>query len=257
MRLNFKDYLRLIWMRWADAIIFYSESRKDDVVNLGCNKPACFVAPNTIDTGKYQVLWERLQIETKLRVTSRLGLGMCNMIYVGRLVSEKGVMDLIDLARWCENWPKPPSLIIVGGGELEQPLRKALQDYAARVKFLGPIFDSILLGELLYCANIMVCTGYVGLNVVDSLSMGCPFATINDRNLDKRHSPEISYLRAGENAIIADNLEELGMRLRLWFERGEGISLNKEEIRREFLQSTSIEEQFSGMKAAFESLSKS
>lgn len=146
----------------------------------------------------------------------------------------------------------PPSLLIIGGGELEKQLRDACAAYFNRTRFLGAIFDPQLRSELLFCSDIMVSPGYLGLNVVDSLAMGCPVATLDDDRLSKRHSPEVTYLVQGDNAMFSSSIENLGLDLSRWFSDGGSPLRERERIRNDFLESCSIDVQFDGLKNALE-----
>lgn len=251
-KMDWKDRLRLLWMKWADAILFYSEARKADVEKVTGANARYFVAPNTVDTSTYARLFDTLELEGRKNVQARLRFKEPAMIYVGRLTADKEVMGLAELLRLAAGCNIPPNLIVVGGGELADALQSACSALKDRIRFYGPLFDARKLGELIYCSDIMVCPGYVGLNVVDSLAMGCPFATIHDSQLVKRHSPEVGYLKEGQNALFGSSLPDLGRRLCEWFDCGMGISLDRREIRSRFLDSSSVERQLSGMKAAFE-----
>lgn len=255
-KLDWKDRLRLRWIKWADAILFYSEDRKADVEKVTGPSHQYFVAPNTLDTSTYRNLYERLEPEGREFVAAELGISIPCMVYVGRLTSEKEVMGLADIVRITSSCKNPPGLQVVGGGELSDALMSACSEFGGRVRFHGPVFDATLLGKLIFCSSIMVCPGYLGLNVADSLALGCPFATIHDSHLVKRHSPEICYLHEGKNAIFAESLPDLGQRLCHFFDNSIGISESQDEIRSNFMNASSLERQFSGMKAALLKASK-
>ena len=256
-KLDWKDRIRLLWINWADSIIFYSDDRKADVEKFTGPNAKYFVALNTVDTSNYISVFETLENEGLESVADRLSIGIPSMIFVGRLTAEKEVLGLAELLRMTASCTNPPDLQIVGSGELTRSLELACSPFQDRVRFHGAIFDTRKLGELIYCSSIMVSPGYLGLNVVDSLAMGCPFATIHDMHISKRHSPERCYLTDGQNAIFASGMADFGRRLCEWFNHQHGVALSRSEIRRRFLESCSLENQFSRMSAAFEHKSHS
>jgi len=248
--LGWKDRVRLLWMRWADAVVFYSQDRREAVEQFTGKVPHFFVAPNTLDTQAYGDYMQVLEFEGRAEVRKRLAVFKPCMIYVGRLAAEKEVLGLAELLRTTAGGSQVPDLIVVGGGELESALHEACAPFAGRVRLLGPVFDPAQRCRWIYAADIMVCPGYAGLNVVDALALGCPFAAVHENSLIRRHSPEIAYVRHGENGIIAPSLPELGSALSRWFESGLGIALDRQSIRRTFLQESSIERQSEGLKSA-------
>ncbi|NJK90790.1 MAG: glycosyltransferase [Blastochloris sp.] len=239
-KLGLKDRVRLWWMNWADAVIFYSQERMRDVERFTGPKEQFFVAPNTLDTNAYKEQYELLEREGREAVRRRLGLNRKTLIYVGRLTEEKGVMHLPELLKRTVKSPVAPDLIVIGGGEKEGVLTKSLQVWPDRVRMLGPIFDASQRCAWIYAADLMICMGYAGLNVVDSLAMGCPYATIDDKYLPYRHSPEISYLKNGVNALVADSHEVLSDQLAQWAAGNILIQLEREEIRSEFSRNVQL-----------------
>lgn len=244
------DFVRLQWMRWSDSVLFYSEGRKADVTAIMGPCAKFFVAPNTLDTSVYDQVFHALKTRMREDILREAGMTSPSMIYVGRLSAEKEVLRLVDVLGLTDGCKRPPSLHIVGGGEEEAELRSCCAKFGNRVVFHGPIFDAEKLGVLIYCSDLMLCSGYVGLNVVDSLAMGCPFATMNDRYLIKRHSPEVRYLYEGENAIFADGVRDLAQRLIDFFEGTFQFSLDRSEIRDRFRSDCSLSRQFEGMRNA-------
>lgn len=88
------------------------------------------------------------------------------------------------------------SLIVVGGG----PETYKIQNAAARygwLHFAGPKFGTDL-APYFRCARALLMPGLVGLVVIDSFVAGVPLITTDN----KIHSPEIAYLRHGENGLI-------------------------------------------------------
>jgi glycosyltransferase involved in cell wall biosynthesis len=250
--LGLADRIRLWWMGWADAVIFYSESRRKDVERLAGSQRHFFVAPNTLDTAVYEEQFGLLESEGREAVRRRLGVNRLTLLYVGRLTEEKDVLGLPHLLEATAGSSQAPDLVVIGGGEQEAALARALRAWPDRARMLGPIFDTPLRCAWVYAADLMVCTGYAGLNVVDSLAMGCPYGTVDDRTLIRRHSPEISYVEGGVNGWIASSREDLADAIRRWAGGEPLIQLSRPEIRQKFLAESSIERQFSGIKGGLE-----
>jgi len=251
-KLDLKDRLRLVWLRWADAVVFYSEDRKRDVVEVTGDKEKYFVAPNALDTITYHRIYDDLSKMGRDKLRAQLGIVRPTLVYLGRLVSEKEVLRLPEILYLTAGAAHPPDLIIIGSGPLEPTLKQQCMPYGARVRFLGPIYDAKELGKYMFCADLMITLGYVGLNVVDSLAMGCSVATLEDGVLAKRHSPEVSYLKDGENAIFSSTVESLAFKICHWLDRRPAAPDQREKIRRDFLEACSIKNQFSGLRDSFD-----
>ena len=250
--LNFADQVRLVWIKMADAIVFYSDDRKADVEDITGRSPKYFVAPNTHDTADLERVYQHLYQEGRTSVRSRLGVAGPTLVYIGRLTKDKDVLRLADILKGTDHISNPPNMIIIGGGELESDLRKSCQPFIKRVRFIGSVFDPLKKGEWIYSADLMVSPGYVGLNVVDSLAMGTPLATLGNAALIKRHSPEVTYLKEGVNAIFSPDITCLCHAIVRWIDDGSGISGTRPSIRELFLKSSSQDQQFEGLRKAFD-----
>ncbi|MFZ4779140.1 MAG: glycosyltransferase family 4 protein, partial [Terrimicrobiaceae bacterium] len=88
-RVDWKDRLRLLWIKWADAILFYSEARRSDVEMVTGPSDKYFVAPNTLDTEPYRVIYDTLETSGREAAALELSIPVPSMIYVGRLTSDK------------------------------------------------------------------------------------------------------------------------------------------------------------------------
>lgn len=246
--LGWKDRIRLLWMRWADAVLFYSEDRRMKAVEVIGESPKFFVAPNTLDTQIYQELFAQLEEEGRVAVRKELGVERPLLLYVGRLCVEKEVLGLVEILEGAEAAGLVADLAVIGGGDQAGALQEACARYGERVRFLGPIFDLAEKCRWIYAADAMVCPGYAGLNVVDALAMGCPFFAVDDGRLLKRHSPEIGYVVPGKNGGIAEGRQAMGRELARFLEEGGG---DRAAIRESFLRACSIERQFAAMRDAF------
>jgi len=103
-------------LQWADAITVVSKEAKDHYSKLGFN---VYHIPNAVDINK---------IPKKGRK-----LFQNQIIFVGRLSKEKGVIQLLKLV---EILPKNITLLILGSGPLENLVKKTEQKFQ-NLKYLG------------------------------------------------------------------------------------------------------------------------
>lgn len=251
-KLNLRDRLRLMWLRWADAVIFYSADRLRDVEEITGPQPGFFVAPNALDVNACDAFHAQLVREGRERVRRRLGLAGWTVVYLGRLTAEKEPLKLAEFMRHAREHGIR-RLEVIGGGELEQEVKAACAYLGEGVRFHGPVFDPLRRHELLFAADMLISPGYVGLNVADSLVAGCPVATLTNPALVKRHSPEITYVHEGFNGVLAVDIPELAAQVGRWLASiQDGAEARREAIRERFRRECSLESQFEGMKRAFE-----
>ena len=117
-------------------------------------------------------------------------------IFCGRLVAEKR-LDLLREACEIAHERRPDfRLIVVGDGPHEEDVRRMARD-CAWVRFIGPKYGADL-APYLAVSDFLLMPGLVGLVIVDSFAAGVPLITTDHR----KHSPEIEYLRHGENALM-------------------------------------------------------
>lgn len=89
------------------------------------------VVPNAVDAEMFRPL-------DKTRCRATLDLSGFVVGYVGRLVEEKGLLDLVDALQWCD---ASVNLLFVGSGELREKLeaRASQLDSSTRVRFIDAV----------------------------------------------------------------------------------------------------------------------
>ncbi len=87
-------------------------------------------------------------------------------------------------------------LIVVGDGPQEYRLRAMAAD-CPWLRVVGPKFDGEL-AAYLSVSDFMLMPGLVGLVIVDCFAAEVPLITTDHNG----HSPEIEYLRHGENGLM-------------------------------------------------------
>ncbi len=111
----------------ADFVVGRSAEAIDNLRAKGYGGPAAAV-PNAVDTELFRPLD---------RVECRRALGLSGFVagYVGRLVEEKGLADMVAALPFC---PPEVNLVFAGSGPFQQTLRQQAEalGMAGRVKFL-------------------------------------------------------------------------------------------------------------------------
>ncbi len=201
------DLYRMALAKWVDACVCYT----DDVADLlrpYVPDESCFVARNTLDTHTLFRLYESLTSEGKETIRSQLGIPIDSktLIYIGRLIPDKRPKVLLDLHKSLSEETNS-TLIIIGDGPERENINAAIKNESINNVFLlGAISDLEDSAAWMYASDIMVCPGYVGLNVNHALCMGLPVITYDSPDPKIRyHSPEIAFLINGVNGMIVDH----------------------------------------------------
>ena len=113
----------------ADGVITVSYAMKDELTYLGFPQDKLHVCWNGIDPMKYNP--ETIPRDEVLKLRRRYGIADDDILlfFIGRLVTIKGVENLVrGLPEVVREFPKV-KLLILGVGELEHTLRSIIEDY--------------------------------------------------------------------------------------------------------------------------------
>lgn len=208
---------------YASRLIFFSENSRNAFLGLYplCLRVKTVVIPHSIDL---------IHSAEKTRNT-KLTSGKLTVLYVGRLVQEKGVKYLINAFRAISSEIKNLRLLIIGKG----PIRKELELEASGldVSFLGQIpYDKV--SEYYDTADIFCLpslTESFGLVIAEAMSFGLPILTTSgptvpdliQNNIDGLTVP----LRYSNNELILDEKELTKALLRLVSDRRLRLKLGR------------------------------
>ena len=188
---KFYDKLRHYMLKKADGIILYSDDAKL-ILSEYKDQSKIFVANNTLDTKTYLMFRNKFEkigrdvLKEKNNFNSKY-----NIIFSGRLETEKKVEDLILIFKKIKNIINDISLHIIGSGSLENKLKQiVVTENIENIIFYGGIYDVEKTGSMIYCSDIMIIPSGIGLSIVHSFCFECPVVTFED----KYHGPEIIYL---------------------------------------------------------------
>ncbi len=151
---SFKDYLRLILkiypyafktyfmldlkhMKKVDQIIAVSQSVKEAVVKeYRVDASKVSVVYNGIEVNKFQVASE----EEKMNLRNNLGIAPKDLVllYVGRVIAEKGLQDVVQV---LPQLPTSVKFMVVGAGDFLSTLKAKIskQGLEERVSFMGRV----------------------------------------------------------------------------------------------------------------------
>ncbi len=148
----------------CDANIFYMEKSKEFWSGTKLGMENVFVAPNTTDVIDIPFVPEKKK----------------DFLFVGTLYKGKGLDILLEtFKQFKETCSSNTSLFIVGGGELEDELKKYVgeNELEESVIFTGPIYEESVIAKYFQRSLLCFSPTQAGLSVPKSLGYGVPFVT--------------------------------------------------------------------------------
>lgn len=195
---------RLVLARSVEGCVCYSEPIAEQL-RPHMNSARVFVAPNTLDTGTLLRLRDNLEHSGRAAIRRQLGLDADApvLVFLGRLIRAKGTTLLLEVFEILRGRYPDVMLLVIGDG----PERTAMETRARRlggVRMLGALTDWNDSAPHLYCADLLLNPGYLGLSINHAFAFGLPVVSQQSPGPHIRyHSPEIAYLRPGENGLLS------------------------------------------------------
>ncbi len=200
----------------ADCLLVYSDSIRQSLIAEGFKPERIFVAPNSVDQTDIQAArrdWlsrpgdlEAFRRKNDLGQNSpSLASPAPVLIFCSRLDPLRRLDLLVGALPAIARDHPGIQLVIIGAGEdqarlREQAARLNILDpadaRAARVRFLGPIYEESNLAPWFLSSDLMVFPSHMGLSVLHSMGYGVPVLTCNNPS---KHGPEYDVIREGIN----------------------------------------------------------
>jgi len=188
-------------LKLCDAALCYDEATAARLAERFPQK-VVGVAPNSTDGRPLLAARRALAEEGRAHVRARHGMRHAfYLVALGRIVPEKAFHRVVSILTLVRAAGLDAAAIFVGAGSEQESIRRD----AARaglvegddVIFTGGISDPDRLAEWLYCADLCVNPGCLGLSVVDCLFSGVPVLAPLPGPRGPFHGPEWSYLTPG------------------------------------------------------------
>jgi len=200
-----KNSYTSLFLKFANAVIVFSESGKAYLVKKGIGVKKIFVAPNTLDTDKLAGVKNRL--ESVFNRTEFIHEKFPNVptdsrfiLFSGRINHYKKVHNLIECLALTSKDRNDIHIVIIGDGAKSAEVKGLTKELGleSNVHFLGSIFDDEEVAKYFLLSDLFIIPGLVGLAIVHAFSYGKPLITEDI----SYHSPEIQYLIDGENGYF-------------------------------------------------------
>ncbi|HEV2397060.1 MAG TPA: glycosyltransferase family 4 protein [Candidatus Sulfotelmatobacter sp.] len=171
------EMLKSEFIRRCDAFVVPGCSSLEYLKTYGIPDNRIFTAPNAVDNEFFAASAAKARQDLEA-TRSRLGLPQRYLLFVGRLVREKGVFDLLSAyAKLDEHLRENVGLVFVGGGAARHELElQAGSVSPGGVRFAGFV-DQEHLGEYYALAETLILPTYSdtwGLVVNEAMACGLP-----------------------------------------------------------------------------------
>lgn len=196
------------WKRyWAvrcDWWFGYTDETRRHLEQLGFPSDQITVFNNSVDTSGLAAVAESIDDSESAAAALAIGAQGNNIaIFVGSLYPDKRLEFMIKAAD-CVRARVPDFTLIVVGGGVDKSMLDALALTRPWLIVAGPKFGREKVA-LMRAAKLFLMPGLVGLAVLDAAAIGLPMVT----TAYPFHSPEIAYLRDGENGVVVQDWQNV------------------------------------------------
>jgi glycosyltransferase involved in cell wall biosynthesis len=201
--------LRRLGYRLPAAHLNYVDEAYVIYGSYGVPRERIFITYNSPDTDEMREIEKTLPLHSALLPPCRR-----RIIHIGRLVEWKRVDLLIRaFTNVCRSF-SDAELLIVGSGPVEQALKDQCEELGVSksVRFVGGVYDPVLLAEYLRVSTVYVLAGMGGLSINDAMFHRLPvICSVCDGTEKKlvRDGYNGRFFREGDEVDLTTKLREL------------------------------------------------
>ena len=184
----------------SDHVLTLSKQSKMELIKLGVNEYKITVFTYWVDLGNFKRIKNARKI---LNIKAKF-----IVLFVGRLVEEKGIKILLNAAN---KWNKNITLIVVGSGPLEEEVKKLIKANS-NMMFAGKISQADL--PLYYSvADVLIVPSIheegFGRVIIESLACGTPVIGSNRGAIPEAITSEVGILIEVSSENIYNIIEDI------------------------------------------------
>ncbi len=196
---GWRERWKRFWLLQVDGWFAYTERTVEHLLRAGFPRAHITCLNNAVDTQDFKrevaavTDADLAALRTAHGIPTEAQVGL----FCGSLYPDKRIDLLLSAARIL-HVQLPRFVLAVMGDGPDGPWLRAQAEKMPWVKILGPLRGQAK-AAWFRLADVLLNPGLVGLLVLDGFAAGLPMIT----TATALHSPEIAYLRHGENGIIA------------------------------------------------------
>jgi glycosyltransferase involved in cell wall biosynthesis len=197
------ERLKRLTTRHADWYFAYTEESRRTLLDIGFPDQRITVFNNAIDTRQLKIDHRSIGAHERGALAQSMGLaGKPVGLFLGSLYAQKGLDRCLQAAMAVRQRVPDFQWLVIGDGPDRHKVVAMAQEHPW-VHWVGPKRDR---EKALYAslADVLMIPRLVGLVALDSLVLGKPIVTMHAN----AHSPEMEYLKHGEDALITPNSVE-------------------------------------------------
>jgi glycosyltransferase involved in cell wall biosynthesis len=176
------ESLKKTFFRNCDAFVVPGKSALDYLETMGIPARDIFVARNAVDIDLFSEMGQKVRAEAE-RTRTQLALPARYFLFVGRLVREKGVLNLLSAySQLPQDLREQIGLVFAGDGPLRAELESLARDiYPGTIHFTGFVDrnDLAVYYSLADCLVLPTYTDTWGLVVNEAMACGLPIICTN------------------------------------------------------------------------------
>ena len=223
---------RLFFHLPTGGIILYGNYARDLMIDEGFKPEKLFVIHNSLDHDKQIAIRKTLCASDIYKL--HFNNNNPNLFFVGRLTKNKKLEMALHSVALLREKKKYYNLTFIGDGVERKELEDLTKELhlEQNVWFYGECYDEMILGELIYNADLCVAPGNIGLTSMHSLVFGTPALTHNDFS---HQMPEFEAIHEGLTGSFFSHgsIESLSDAIDRWFiEKGN----DRESVRKACMQ---------------------
>lgn len=202
-----KSFISALKEKWKKSLMLhvdwwfaYNELCAFEIIKNGFPLEKITSVENAVDTAEIKRYCADISANDLFSFKKEFQIEGNNIaVFCGGMFSEKRLPFLLESALEVRKRIPDFEVIFIGGGIEQGYVERASKNYSW-IHYLGPLFgkDKVIAMKV---AHIYLMPGLIGLGVLDAFALGLPVITTDY----EYHSPEIFYVKDGENGLISNN----------------------------------------------------
>jgi len=201
---GFRERWKQFLVGRVDWWFAYTDMTRDILIADGYPAERITVLDNAIDNERFEADLAGISDDRLREVRVELGIGDTSRVglYCGSLYPDKRLDYLVAAADRIRESIPDFQVVIIGDG----PSAAGIQAAAESRPWLHwrGVRKGVEKAAYYRLADVILNPGLVGLHVLDAFCAGLPMVTTSDA----RHSPEIAYLKDGENGLVVNGASD-------------------------------------------------